>query len=835
MTKHSQTNIEKLVDKEINYYNSVISLIASESILMPWIKNCLSSELHARTIEGRVGSRYYPGVEHIDKIELESEKLFCDVFKMKYANLQPHSASISNLAVIHSSVPHNSKILSMSLKSGGHISHGLVNGLVRNNYEVIEYNLDSNCQIDFNHIEDLVNKHKPKLIISGSSSFPRNIEHNIFSEISKNNNIFHLADIAHTAGLFAADILPKNYLNADFVTLSTQKTLLGPRGGVILVNDNNLSEIVSKTLFPGIQGALMNNVIAAKGLCIEYTKSDAYKNLMTKVVESARLLANTFLEEGIPVYTNGTDTHIILLDLKKFNLNLKKLTQDLSTFGILTNFNWGPNDDKNSGPNALRLGTTIVAQMGVENNDIKKLAKVLSKFIISNGKSYSELINITKEINAIYKNFRSTQDIYNYNNYKNYNIYVPSDLLSKDLKLRSNESNYFHSKSVLFNKEDKLFCKEDIALKYFAQNFDASINQKEYLIFIPCLNDFKFLQMILEYIRKLLPNSDILIVEAGDNIFSEKIAKEYKCYWVNEQKFIHQNLDIYSISKTYKYPIDNFKGKGIAHLIARIFLEKNGYNKMILLDADIENIESLNPLGKLLGAYIFFESNNHIPQHLMLGTPNRKNDGLHACLEGFMTNISNEILKNIKGEKYYDIFTELNDIVLNRNNTEVRKLVTKLNKKSKNLALIYIHLSPLIHLLTGERLIDKELLRQLPCINNSLETLINIISAEENIATYQVGNLSLLEDSKNSYEKNETMLIACQKLLQNRCNGKAFREWDEIDYINFNLFSTTTNTIRILPQNTNCSINEISSQPDFLLPPLTTLIEKGFINPNIKF
>ena len=374
------------VIEETKNQESQLSLIASESMMMPWIKYCLSSVLHNRTVEGNIGARYFPGTVFIDQIERICQRRFEENFRMAFANVQPHVASIANWATILSLVPKMGTIVNMSLKDGGHVSHALISSPISNQFNVVSYCVNpDDGQVNYEEIERLIIKCRPQLVISGASSYPRHINHELISHIAHRWGALHLADIAHVAGLILGNILPKDHVSADIVTLSTQKTMLGPRGGVILCNDSIINRKISKMVFPGLQGALMLNSITAKAVCIKYCSTKQFKELMKRVVFLSRTLANALREHNIPVVTEGTDTHIVLVDLSKFKFSTKEISEKLSSVGLLCNRNYIPNDKLRKIPTGIRMGTTILAQRGVEKDDMIELAAVLAKAFHSNG------------------------------------------------------------------------------------------------------------------------------------------------------------------------------------------------------------------------------------------------------------------------------------------------------------------------------------------------------------------------------------------------------------------------------------------------------------------
>jgi len=325
----------------------------------------------------------------------------------------------------------------------------------------------------------------------------------------------------------------------------------------------------------------------------------------------------------------------------------------------------------------------------------------------------------------------------------------------------------------------------------------------------------------------------VLVVE-GDlavSYMSESLAKSLDCFWINENDFLNRFFNIKTMSKIYKFPFHAFKGKGIAHIIARVIMKAFNLSYIVMIDADLQNIEELDPLRLLIGSMMSFESSGQNPEHIVLATPNRKNDGLHATIENMLQNaLISDLKEALKKKNIQKIYKRIIDIIPYRNDKQrVVSAIKDLPEFSKNIAKIYLYLTPIVHLLAGERVLSQNLIKKLPCINNSLETIINLTASILDIPTYQVGHKKLRLDYPNSYEKNEILLIACQRLIQCFLNYKSLLEWNENDYRFFNVLNTTLSQIHILPQEWNKPVFSISANLDFIIPSLDVLCDKGLI------
>ena len=316
-----------------------------------------------------------------------------------------------------------------------------------------------------------------------------------------------------------------------------------------------------------------------------------------------------------------------------------------------------------------------------------------------------------------------------------------------------------------------------------------------------------------------------IIVEGGNTFNSKNIAKDFNCLWIHEKNFLNSFISVKEICRFYEIPSYNFCGKGIAQMIGRIIQNSLGMNHMLMLDADINNIDNLRPVEKILGTHLYFRKKGRIAKHVLLATPNRKNDGLHSFLEGIISNITSNSNKNQIAKLILEVSCR-RELIIN-------DIVSQLDSNLQRLALMHVHLSPLIHLLTGERFLNRDFMTSMPCITNSLETMINIHAAESNVVSYQAGNQEVLNDAKNSYEKNETMLISCQKLLQSKFTYKSFSLWDTEDYRLFNRSSTLTQKVGLLPLNSNSPLLQIKCTPDYIFPSIGKLVDLGFISKNV--
>ena len=359
------TPLDKIYNKELRRQASTVELIASENFVSPRVLKYLGSEFTSKYTEGYPGKRYYGGCEFYDELETYCQELWKDVFSTTYhVNVQPHSGTSANLAAISAVVNPGETILSMSLDSGGHLSHGARVSQVGKLYNIVSYGVDDDGWINYDKVAKLADQCQPKLIICGASAYSRKIDYIRFAEIARSVNAYLLADIAHVAGLIAANKLPSPFGYADIITSTTQKTLRGPRGGLIFCIPE-LAKKIDSAVFPGTQGGSLMNVIAAKAACAEEVLEPEFIDYIDEVMYNAKIMAERFMSHGYNIITGGTDNHMFLVDLRGTGLTGIDVQNELEKNNITLNKNAIPNDplppSKTSG---IRIGTPAMTTRG---------------------------------------------------------------------------------------------------------------------------------------------------------------------------------------------------------------------------------------------------------------------------------------------------------------------------------------------------------------------------------------------------------------------------------------------------------------------------------------
>lgn len=367
------------VENEVSRQRNKIELIASENFVSENVLEAMGTPLTNKYAEGYPGKRYYGGCEYVDVVETLAIERAKEIFGAGYANVQPHSGAQANMAVFFALLTPGDTVLSMSLAHGGHLSHGSPVNMSGKYFNIVPYGVseDENV-IDYEEVRRLALEHKPKLILAGASAYPRTIDFEKFSEIAKEVGAYLMVDMAHIAGLVAAGCHPSPMPYADVVTTTTHKTLRGPRGGLILTNDEELAKKFNKAIFPGIQGGPLMHTIAAKAVCFKEALSDDFKVYQKQIVKNASALADALMAEGFKLVSGGTDNHLMLVDLTDMDVTGKEAEKMLDEVGITVNKNAIPFDTKSPFvTSGIRIGTPATTSRGFKEEDMAEIAKLI--------------------------------------------------------------------------------------------------------------------------------------------------------------------------------------------------------------------------------------------------------------------------------------------------------------------------------------------------------------------------------------------------------------------------------------------------------------------------
>ena len=350
--------------------------------------------------EGYPGKKYYGGCTYIDEIENLAIDYACKLFHVRYANVQPHSGSSANMAVYKALLNIGDTVLGMDLSNGGHLTHGHPMNFSGKEYNIVSYTVDKESGIiDYNELRNIALETKPKMIIAGASAYSRMIDFAKFREIANEVGAYLMVDMAHIAGLVATGLHPSPVPYADVITTTTHKTLRGPRGGLILTNDEDIITKINKTIFPGIQGGPLMHVIAAKAQCFYEAMEPSFKDYTTNIIKNAKALSKTFINNGVKVISGGTDNHLMLIDVKSsFGITGKEAETILDKINITTNKNTIPNDTespfKTSG---LRIGTPAMTTRGFTTEDFEEVGIIIIE-ALRNKDNEEVLDNLRKQV-----------------------------------------------------------------------------------------------------------------------------------------------------------------------------------------------------------------------------------------------------------------------------------------------------------------------------------------------------------------------------------------------------------------------------------------------------
>ena len=367
------------VRKEYERQNRNIELIASENVVSPAVLAAAGSVLTNKYAEGYPGKRYYGGCEYVDIVEEIARDRAKELFGAKFANVQPHSGAQANYAVYQALCELGDTVMGMNLDQGGHLTHGSPVNFSGKHYHMVAYGVDPvTHRIDYDQVRELAHKHKPKMIIAGASAYPRIIDFKAFADIAHEVGAYLMVDMAHIAGLVAAGLHPSPVPYADVVTTTTHKTLRGPRGGMILCNDEAIAKKINSAIFPGSQGGPLMHIIAAKAVALGEALRPEFKVYQQRILDNAQAMAGAILEGGLDLVSGGTDNHLMLVDLRPAHLTGKEMEKRLDDVFITANKNTIPNDpEKPFVTSGLRLGTPAATSRGLNEEDFRLVGRLI--------------------------------------------------------------------------------------------------------------------------------------------------------------------------------------------------------------------------------------------------------------------------------------------------------------------------------------------------------------------------------------------------------------------------------------------------------------------------
>lgn len=402
--KRVDSAVAELIEQELERQRTTIELIASENFTSEAVMEACGSVLTNKYAEGKPYKRFYNGCDNIDKIEELAQKRAEKLFGMAHANVQPHSGAQANMAVFMAVLKPGDKVLGMDLSNGGHLSHGSPVNFSGLYFDVKSYGVDENGNIDYNDVRKMAIEHQPKLIICGASNYSKVIDFKKFREIADEVGAYLLADIAHIAGLVAGGIHPSPAGYAHFVTTTTHKTLRGPRGGIVMC-DEEFAQTIDKAVFPGMQGGPLEHIIAGKAVALLEASQPEFKIYARNIVKNAKALAQGLLDNGMDIVGGMTENHLMTLDLRKTGKTGKDMANVLERVGITANKNTVPNDPQSPFvTSGIRLGAAAATTRGFDEDAMKEIARIIAE-AIKNSDNEDVLKELRNDSLALCKKF----------------------------------------------------------------------------------------------------------------------------------------------------------------------------------------------------------------------------------------------------------------------------------------------------------------------------------------------------------------------------------------------------------------------------------------------
>ena len=420
--ENTDRKIYNILQNEIRREDETLELIASENFVSNSVLEMAGGVMTNKYAEGYPGKRYYGGCQHVDEAEILAQDRAKSLFNATYANVQPHSGSQANMAVLMTFLEIGDTVMGLDLAHGGHLTHGSPVNFSGQLFNFVSYHVHLDTgRVDFDEVLDLARKHKPKMIICGGSAYPRFIEFEQFREVADEVNAFLMADIAHPAGLVATGLHPSPIPTCDVITTTTHKTLRGPRGGMIMMGEDKenpwgkvatksgrvkrISELIDSMVMPGIQGGPLMHIIAAKAVAFGEALKPEFREYTRQIVDNAKCIAEEFLSRGYNLVSGGTDTHLVLIDLTENGITGKKAENSLEKVGITVNKNMVPFDQKSPFvTSGIRIGTPAVTTRGMKQDEMKTIVALIDK-VVSSPDSEDLLSTVMSEVQDICKDF----------------------------------------------------------------------------------------------------------------------------------------------------------------------------------------------------------------------------------------------------------------------------------------------------------------------------------------------------------------------------------------------------------------------------------------------
>lgn len=396
--RESDPEVSQIIFREEQRQEHNLELIASENIASLAVREAMQCVMTDKYAEGYPGRRYYGGCEFVDQVEQLAIDRVKEIYGCQFANVQPHCGAGANMAVYHAFLKPGDTLMGLSLAEGGHLTHGSPVAFSGQMYNIVAYGVGSDERIDYDDMRKKAIEHKPKIIVSGASAYSREIDFAFFRKVADEVGALHMCDMAHYAGLIAGGVYPSPVPHADIVTSTTHKSLRGPRGGIILYNDEKFDKDIRMSVFPGLQGGPLMHIIAAKAVAFGEVLRPSFQEYAAQVKKNAQRLASEMIEMGFRIVSGGTDSHLMLVDLRSYGVTGKVAQEVLEKVNITTNRNSIPNDpEKPFVTSGIRLGTPAVSTRGMLEDDMATIANLIAR-ALKGRENEAELQSIKKEV-----------------------------------------------------------------------------------------------------------------------------------------------------------------------------------------------------------------------------------------------------------------------------------------------------------------------------------------------------------------------------------------------------------------------------------------------------
>ncbi len=398
----ADSEVQAALDGELERQRTTIELIASENFASPAVLAAQGSVLTNKYAEGYPGKRYYGGCEQVDKVETLAIERARELFGADHVNVQPHSGSQANEGAYAALIEPGDKVLSMDLAHGGHLTHGMKLNFSGRTYDFVHYGVDEDGYIDYDEVREIARRERPRMIIAGASAYPRILHFDRFREIADEVGAFFLTDMAHIAGLVAADVHPSPVQYCEIVTTTTHKTLRGARGGMILCREEFAKKVNSR-VFPGMQGGPLMHAIAGKAVAFGEALQPEFKDYAQRIVDNARAMAEGLMEGGLELVSGGTDNHLMLVDLRNTGTNGRELEELLDQIGVTCNKNMIPNDpEPPTVTSGVRLGTAAMTTRGMGEEEMREISGIIARAARGETEGLRDRVTALTEAHPLY-------------------------------------------------------------------------------------------------------------------------------------------------------------------------------------------------------------------------------------------------------------------------------------------------------------------------------------------------------------------------------------------------------------------------------------------------